>query len=1020
MAPLLNISISNNLHFFPVFILILILILFPFPSAATTSEAEALLKWKNSLHNPTTHSLLSSWNLVPSYNSTSPSTNSSHSSCCQWIGIVCNEFGSVTEINLTSSNLKGTLQYFNFSFFPNLLSFNLSINSLYGSIPSQISNLSRVTHLDLGWNQLSGNIPFEIGMLVSLQVFSVHNNNLSGAIPVSIGNLSRLTFLALEENKIFGTIPEEVGQLGSLRVLYLYGNHLSGSIPSSTRNLSKLSDLELNFNSITGSIPKEVGQLSSLKVFYLFANHLSGSIPSSTGNLSKLYDLDLSTNNITGSIPKEVGQLISLNRLCLDINHLSGSIPSSIGNLTNLEDFAINENSLTGYLPENICLGGKLYRFTAFNNHFTGSIPKSLRNCSTLFRVRLQGNQLTGNISEEFGIYSNLVYMDLSNNKLVGKLSRNWGQCPKLTMLNISNNKISGRLPIELGKATQLQVLDLSSNLLVGKVPEELGNLKLLFKLKLNNNRLSGKVPMELEMLSQLEELDLSANKLSGPIPTHLEQCSKLSHLSLRSNKFSGTVPFQIGSLQHSLHDLDLSQNFLTGQLPLELGYLQLLETFNISHNNFSGSIPSTFKEMLSLTSVDVSYNQLEGPLPHIKAFVEARIEALENNKGLCGNNYNLKPCPISKKDSDGIVIISVTVSILVTVLLFFFIVGVLQTSQKRERKNIEEPRVTQNETVFVEWGHDGKKVHQEIVEATGNFDSKYCIGVGGYGSVYKTLLSTGQVVAVKKIHENGGVANEEAFESETSILTKIRHRNIIKLYGFCLHTRHSFLVYEFMERGSLEKILTDDGKAMELEWAKRVNVVKGLANAISYMHHECCPCVVHGDISCKNILLDGEYQAHLSDFGSARTVDPDSSNWISFAGTFGYAAPELAYTMKVNEKCDVYSFGVVTLEVIMGSHPGDLIWSLPILSSSSSATIHHQIPFRKVLDQRLSPPRNQIANQVVSIGHIAFACLKANPQSRPTMKQVSDKLAASSPSLSVPLDRITIQQLFDMPTWTS
>ncbi|KAF3457562.1 hypothetical protein FNV43_RR02220 [Rhamnella rubrinervis] len=1002
MAPLLNISISNNLQFFPVFILILILILFPCPSVATTSEAEALLKWKNSLHNPTNHSLLPTWNLLPSYNSTSPFTNSSRRSCCKWIGIVCNEFGSVTEINLSTSNLKGTLQYFNFSLFPNLLSLDLSINSLYGSIPSQISNLSRLIHLDLSQNQLSGNIPFEIGMLGSVEEFWVSHNNLTGSIPVgpipaSIGNLSRLSDLDLSSNNITGSIPKEVGELSSLNWLYLFENHLSGSIPSSIGNLSKLSYLALGTNNIIGSIPKEVGQLSSLNRLLLHTNHLGGSIPSSIGNLSKLSYLELCTNNITGSIPKEVGQLSSLMVLYLYENHLSGSIPSPIGNLSKLSDLKLHFNNITGSIPKEV---GQLISL------------------NVLFLVRLQGNQLAGNISEEFGIYSNLVYMDLSNNKLVGKLSTNWGQSPKLTMLNISNNKISGRLPIELGKATQLQVLDLSSNLLVGKVPKELGHLKFLFKFKLNNNRLSGKVPMELGMLSQLEVLDLSANKLSGPIPIHLGQCSKLLHLNLRSNKFSGTVPFQIGSL-HYLQDLDLSQNFLTGQLPSELGYLQMLETFNISHNNFSGSIPSTFKEMLTLTSIDVSYNQLEGPLPHIKAFVEARIEALENNKGLCGNNSNLKPCPISKKNSNEVVLGSVIVSILVTVLLIFFTVGVLLIRQKRERKNIEEPRVTQNETFFVEWGHDGKKVHQEIAEATENFDSKYCIGVGGYGSVYKTQLPTGRIVAVKKIHENGGEANEEAFESETSILTKIRHRNIIKLYGFCLHSRHSFLVYEFMERGSLAKTLTGDGNAMELDWAKRVNVVKGLANAISYMHHECCPCVVHRDISSKNVLLDGDYEAHLSDFGSARTVDPDSSNWTSFAGTFGYAAPELAYTMEVNEKCDVYSFGVVTLEVIMGNHPGDLMSSLPLPSSSSSATIHHQIPFSKILDQRLSPPRNQIASQVVSIASTAFACLQANPQSRPTMKQISDKLAASSPSLSVPLDLITLQQLFDLPTCT-
>ena len=123
---------------------------------------------------------------------------------------------------------------------------------------------------------------------------------------------------------------------------------------------------------------------------------------------------------------------------------------------------------------------------------------------------------------------------------------------------------------------------------------------------------------------------------------------------------------------------------------------------------------------------------------------------------------------------------------------------------------------------------------------------------------------------------------------------------------------------------------------------------------------------------------------------------------------------------MEVNEKCDVYSFGVVTLEVIMGNHPGDLISCLPLPSLSSSRAVHNQILFRKVLDQRLPPPRNQIANQVVSVANTAFACLQANPQSRPTMKQVSDKLAASSPTLSVPFDLITLQQLFDPPTWTS
>ncbi|XP_060672017.1 MDIS1-interacting receptor like kinase 2-like [Ziziphus jujuba] len=206
-------------------------------------------------------------------------------------------------------------------------------------------------------------------------------------------------------------------------------------------------------------------------------------------------------------------------------------------------------------------------------------------------------------------------------------------------------------------------------------------------------------------------------------------------------------------------------------------------------------------------------------------------------------------------------------------------------------------------ETFFQACSHNGRKVHEEIVEATENFSSEYCIGVGRFGSVYKALLSTGQVVAVKKFHENGGVAGKEAFNSETNVLTGARHRNIIKLYGFCSHARHSYLVYEFMDRGSLASILSDNVKALELKWTKRLTVVKDLANALSYMHYECCPAIIHRDISSKNVLFHDEYEAHISDFGSAVTLDPESSNWTPFEGTFGYSAPELAYTMEVNEK---------------------------------------------------------------------------------------------------------------------
>ncbi|MQL41392.1 hypothetical protein EI012_26140, partial [Escherichia coli] len=119
--------------------------------------------------------------------------------------------------------------------------------------------------------------------------------------------------------------------------------------------------------------------------------------------------------------------------------------------------------------------------------------------------------------------------------------------------------------------------------------------------------------------------------------------------------------------------------------------------------------------------------------------------------------------------------------------------------------------------------------------------------------------------------------SNLKAFRSEIQALTEIRHRNIVKLYGFCSHSRFSFLVYELVERGSIDKILCNDQQAIEFDWNRRVNVVKGVANALCYMHHDCSPPIVHRDISTKNVLLDLDYEAHVSDFGTAKLLNPDS-----------------------------------------------------------------------------------------------------------------------------------------------
>lgn len=252
-------------------------------------------------------------------------------------------------------------------------------------------------------------------------------------------------------------------------------------------------------------------------------------------------------------------------------------------------------------------------------------------------------------------------------------------------------------------------------------------------------------------------------------------------------------------------------------------------------------------------------------------------------------------------------------------------------------------------------------------------------------------------------------LVNRQSFENEIRMLTEARHRNIIKLYGFCSQRGCLYLVYEYIERGTLREVLYGE---LELGWAARVKIVQGVAHAISYLHNDCSPPIVHRDISLNNILLEADLEPRLSDFGTARLLNPDSSNWTAVVGSYGYMAPELAQTMHVTDKCDVYSFGVVTLEVMMGRHPGELLNFLSSLTKMSSSD-SQQFFLTEILDQRLQPPTGQLAEEVVFIVTVALACVRSNPESRPTMRSIAQELSARTQAyLSEPLATITLSKL--------
>ncbi|XP_023895873.2 MDIS1-interacting receptor like kinase 2 [Quercus suber] len=326
----------------------------------------------------------------------------------------------------------------------------------------------------------------------------------------------------------------------------------------------------------------------------------------------------------------------------------------------------------------------------------------------------------------------------------------------------------------------------------------------------------------------------------------------------------------------------------------------------------------------------------------------------------------------------------------------------------------IGEGRATKNGDLFSIWTFDGKIAYEDIINATEDFNIKYCIGMGSCGSLYKAQLPSGKVVALKKLHsiEAHVPGITKSFQNEIKILTNIRHRNIVRLHGYCVHKRCNFLIYEYMERRNLYGVLSSDVEAKELTWRIRVNIIRGIAHALSYMHHDTSPLIIHRDITSSNILLNSELEAFVADFGMARFIDPTSSNPTKLAGTHGYMAPELAYTTVVTEKCDVYSFGVLALETIMGKHPGEFILSL---SSSSSSSSTKRIILKDILDPRLSHPLYRpVGPSVVLVVILALTCLRSDPKSRPTMRHVSQELLVPRPALPESFHDISIQQLMN------
>ncbi|KAL8147629.1 hypothetical protein AgCh_005087 [Apium graveolens] len=314
-------------------------------------------------------------------------------------------------------------------------------------------------------------------------------------------------------------------------------------------------------------------------------------------------------------------------------------------------------------------------------------------------------------------------------------------------------------------------------------------------------------------------------------------------------------------------------------------------------------------------------------------------------------------------------------------------------TIRKQSSYATASPLIGLPEMSHLGWGH--WFTLRDLQLATNRFSAENVIGEGGYGVVYHGTLVNGTEVAVKKLLNNLGQAERE-FRVEVEAIGHVRHKNLVRLLGYCVEGVHRMLVYEYMNNGNLEQWL--HGAMREhgsLTWEARMKVLLGTAKALAYLHEAIEPKVIHRDIKSSNILIDHEFNSKVSDFGLAKLLDSGESHITTrVMGTFGYVAPEYANTGLLNEKSDIYSFGVLLLEAITGRDPVD--YSRPANEVNLVEWLKMMVGDRRaeeVLDPNLEikPPTRALKCALL----VALRCVDPDSQKRPKMSQVVRMLEA-------------------------
>ncbi|XP_019095888.1 PREDICTED: probable leucine-rich repeat receptor-like protein kinase At5g49770 isoform X1 [Camelina sativa] len=832
----------------------------------------------------------------------------------------------------------------------------------------------RVISISLGNLNLEGKLPADISFLSELEILDLsYNTGLSGPLPPNIGNLKNLKSLILVGCSFSGEIPESIGSLKELIYLSLNLNKFSGTIPASIGRLSKLYWFDIADNQIEGELPVSNGtsspgldMLLATKHFHFGKNKLSGKIPKElfSSNMTLIHVL-LDGNQFTGEIPESLGLVNTLTVLRLDRNRLIGEIPSSLNNLTSLNELYLANNKFTGSLP-NLTALTNLYTLDVSNNTLDFSpIPSWISSLRSLSTLRMEGIQLTGPIPSF--LFS----------------------ATQLQTAILKRNQINETLDFGTDFSNQLEFVDLQYN----DISEYIQPTKKELQVILANNPVCLEAGNGPSYCSAIQH-----NTSFSTLPTNCSPCEQGMEASTTcrcAQPFMGTLYFR----SPSFSGLFNSTNFLI---------LQKAITDFFKKYNYPVDSVGVRNIRENETDHQLLIDLLVFPLGR-ESFNQTGMSLV----GFAFSNQTYKPPPIfgpyifkaalykkfsdveegSKSANMGIIIGAVVGAIVL--LLLLTIAGVYALRQKKRAE-----RATDQNNPFAKWDTSkssigapqlmGAKAYtfEELKKCTDNFSEANDVGGGGYGKVYRGILPNGQLIAIKRAQQ-GSLQGGLEFKTEIELLSRVHHKNVVRLLGFCFDRSEQMLVYEYISNGSLKDSLS--GKSgIRLDWTRRLKIALGSGKGLAYLHELADPPIIHRDIKSNNILLDENLTAKVADFGLSKLVgDPEKTHVTTqVKGTMGYLDPEYYMTNQLTEKSDVYGFGVMMLELLTGEIPivnGKYVVKEVKMKMNKSKKLYD---LQELLDTTIIST-NENLNGFEKFVDLALICVDQEGVKRPSMNEV-------------------------------